>query len=130
MVDGTELGDGEVEFNYHAESEVSGEIQIDIEADEEMSRTWMQCDGEGNLQEETITYDGGDTVAEFSTGILGGQTLDTEFQEILNIAGDYRWNGEINSDEDETELASAGPDHFTTTSQAPEDTEEDCAGDE
>ena len=126
--------DGETDnydtFDYFAESDVEANLEIEVQADENMERTWMQCDDDGNLEEETISYDEGETITNLSTGILGGQTLDNEFTETLNIAGDYQWNGEINSDEDGNQLASAGPQTFTTTEQTPEDTADDCADEE
>lgn len=126
--DETELGDGEVEFNYFAESDVEAELEIEIIADEELSRTWDQCNESGNLEEETVSYDDGETVRSFDMGIFGGQKFeDADFTEILIIEGEYSWRGEITAVEENRVLDSAGLQTFVTTDQPEEDSEEDCS---
>lgn len=126
--DETELGDGEVEFNYFAESDVEAELEIEIIADEELSRTWDQCDESGNLEEETVSYDDGEAVRSFDMGIFGGQKFeDADFTEILIIEGEYSWRGEITAVEENRVLDSAGSQTFVTTDQPEEDSEEDCS---
>jgi len=126
LVDETELADGEVEFDYYADSDVEAEIEIEVLADEKMERTWAQCNYDNEeLEEETISYEDGEKSTEFSIDILGGQTLDTEFNKTLKISGDYRWEGGIRNEEGIL-LDSARSQTFTVTDQPAEDTEDRC----
>ncbi|EHK02275.1 PKD domain containing protein [Candidatus Haloredivivus sp. G17] len=126
---GVTINDYQVAFDYQISSDVSAQFTAEIIADEEMSRTWMQCDGNGNLQEETISYSEGDVVDTFEISVLGGQTIDNSFEESVNIAGDYRWNGKIIADNDGSVIGSAGSEGFNTNDQAPEASSSDCRGD-
>lgn len=124
--EGETINDYQVNFDYMISSDVNGQFTAEIVADEDMSRTWMQCDGSGNLQEETISYSEGEVVDAFEISIAGGQTIDNTFDQTLNIAGDYRWNGEIVADSDGSVIGSSGPKTFTTAEQPPEDSSGDC----
>lgn len=121
--DGENINDYEVTFDYQAYSEVNAEFNAEIQADENMERTWDQCQDDGTVQQETISYDEGETITTYESSLNSDQNLDSTFEESLNIAGDYTISKAIEADTEQLENVQ---NTFTTTEGAPEDTEEDC----
>lgn len=114
-------------FDIYLQADVAATFSARIKSQEDMQRTWMQCDGEGDLVEETVTYSEGEIVGDYQTDLIAGQEIDTDFTQVMVIKGNYTWSGELQSEEDGM-LVQKSPVSFKTLEEPDGDTQEDCYG--